>query len=501
MAGPFAWRDDPRVAVVRGEPRYPSVAPYPPSDSYPEWPGGPLGTEDNPAFRAVRSALQTLGLDAQRYGTSEWNPLRDLIRPGETVVLKPNLVLHENLGPVEDTDCLITHGSVIRAVMDYVGKALGDDGEVIVGDCPIQDADWTRLVDLAGLDAIAADFRTRFPGLRARIEDYRLGKAILKGRVMVRRVVEDDDDRSREVDLGEHSMLVPITQPGVNFGVSRYPRHRMRRAHSGGRHLYLLASEIIEADVVINLPKMKSHMKAGITCALKNFVGLNRHKDYLPHFRFGSPRRGGDEHPDGNWFWDLTWYFRHRDWDRDRGLLKLLFWALGAAGKAFMPVLGRRPAQSLEMGGGGWHGNDTIWRMILDINRAFFYYDASRAAGIDPPKRRYLALLDGLIGGHRESPLAPSPVPSGLILAGFNPVATDLAAAALMRLDWRKLPQLTRPFEPHALPLVGFQPEDIRILGLPGIDSLSDIYARWSGPAFDPSMGYRGEVEFRGTEG
>ncbi|GEM_PF-5703185 len=30
---------------------------------------------------------------------------------------------------------------------------------------------------------------------------------------------------------------------------------------------------------------MNSHMKAEITCALKNFVGINGHKDYLPHFR------------------------------------------------------------------------------------------------------------------------------------------------------------------------------------------------------------------------
>ena len=32
-----------------------------------------------------------------------------------------------------------------------------------------------------------------------------------------------------------------------------------------------------------SLPKLKTHKKAGITCALKNLIGINGNKEYLPH--------------------------------------------------------------------------------------------------------------------------------------------------------------------------------------------------------------------------
>jgi hypothetical protein len=35
----------------------------------------------------------------------------------------------------------------------------------------------------------------------------------------------------------------------------------------------LIAKDVLEADIIINLPKLKMHKKAGVTNALKNFVG------------------------------------------------------------------------------------------------------------------------------------------------------------------------------------------------------------------------------------
>ena len=64
--------------------------------------------------------------------------------------------------------------------------------------------------------------------------------------------------------------------------------------HAPGRHRYVIAREIIEADVVFSLPKLKTHERAGLTGALKNFVGINGHKDCLPHHRKGGSLAGGD---------------------------------------------------------------------------------------------------------------------------------------------------------------------------------------------------------------
>ncbi|HEY0970498.1 MAG TPA: DUF362 domain-containing protein [Gemmatimonadales bacterium] len=485
---------------------YASTPPYHPSEAFPEWPDAPQGSEDNPAYRAVRHLFRALGYDAEKYGTPDWNPLGALITPGDTVVLKPNLVSHLNLGyrsyGETDTDSLVTHGSVIRAVMDYAARALQGSGRLIIGDCPIQDTDWDALLALVGLPEIAAYAEGRFPGVSVEVRDYRLGTAVIRNGVLVERVVRDAaEDEYREVDLGRDSLLIPLMDGKAEFGVSRYPRHRMRRAHTPERNLYLLPRDFLEADVLINLPKLKSHMKAGITCALKNLVGLNGHKDYLPHFRYGSPKNGGDEYPDGNWAWDLMWRCRHADWDRDSGRLKLAFFYMGAALTQLLPVIAGKPRRAVTLGGGAWHGNETLWRTVLDINRLFLHYDraSGTVGGGTGGRRRYLAILDGLVGGHRESPLAPSPVRSGVMAAAHNPLAMDGVATALMRFDVRRIKQITEGFGLATLPLASFGLEDVRVLTGDGDASIADLYRDGVGTSFEPSLGFRGHIEYEET--
>lgn len=491
------WLQDPAVAVVHERPAYARVPPYPPSDAFPEWPGPALRGEDNPAFRAVREALRQLGLDARRFGSAEWNPLRELVQPGETVVLKPNFVSHRNHadGRSSDTDCLVTHGSIVRAVVDYAAKALGGRGRVIVGDSPIQGTRWSELARLVGLEAILDDAARRFPGIQFRSRDYRLALAVTIGGQVVARSVKSNEEQFQELDLGTDSLLLPLMHGRFDFGVAQYPRHRMRRAHTRETNRYIIPRELLDADLFINLPKMKVHQKAGITCALKNLVGVNGHKDYLPHFRYGSPRSGGDEYPDGSPAVDLYWRLVHADWEVDRGARKLLLQA-GATGYAqFLRRILRVPRSAFAQGGGNWFGNDTLWRTVLDINRAFLYFDRATGTIADEPRRRYLALLDGLVGGQGESPLAPAPVPAGLVLAARNPLAMDTVAAALMGLDWTKLPQLAQAYELRRRPLAGFPPEDVVIRGWPGLGGLEEIYEQGALMPFEPPVGWKGHVE------
>ncbi|MDB4916599.1 MAG: hypothetical protein JWM95_4243 [Gemmatimonadetes bacterium] len=488
--------DDGNVALVRERAAYAKKSPYPPSELFPEWPGSVLGDEDNPAYRAVRSALAALGMDKRNFNTPDWNPLHALVKPGDDVVLKPNFVSHRNLlHPVRgDTDCLITHGSVIRAALDYVAKALHGSGTITIADCPIQSTDWDALLRVVGLPQIIADARERFPTLGFDVVDCRLAVAVVRSGGAVDRVQRRGVDAT-EVDLGPASLLVPITRHDVDFGVTHYGRRRMRGAHTPTRHAYLIGNRFLECDVLLNLPKLKSHQKAGITCALKNLVGINAHKDYLPHFRFGSPQTGGDEFSDGNWFWKLIWWMRHHEWEHERGIQKRL-WALIAGGsKQLLPYLSGMPRAATSTGGGGWSGNDTLWRTVLDINRAFFYYDAaSGTIGEAMNARRYLAIVDGLIGGDHESPLFPSRVESGLVLAGRNPMAVDFVASACMGFDWERIPQLARAVEPMRLPLASFGAADIRVHSAEGIRTLSEMDGG-AFVAFVPSRGFLGHVE------
>ena len=500
------FESDSRVAVQLERPGYSRTAPYHASERYPEWPEAVLGA-DNPAYRAVRGLLMSLGMDASRQDTAEWNPLGDIIRPGNRVVIKPNLVSHKNLGErsygLTDTDSLITHGSVIRAVLDYAGKALNGEGSVLIADCPLQGTDWGQVVGLAGLDAIAAHFRQSFPGIALSIHDFRLGIGVVRNGALVQRLTRSAKGaQSVEVDLGPASRLEAITNDNCDFGVAQYGRARMRAAHSPGHHKYLIPSDILTADVFLNLPKVKTHMKTGFTCALKNLVGINAHKDYLPHFRYGGPRAGGDEYPDGAALWHLMWDFTHSDWARDRGTAKAAFRTAAQVCSRLLRF-GGYPRWAGELGSGSWCGNDTIWRTILDINALLFYYESSSRSIAPTPRRtmRYLAIADGLVGGEGEGPLSPTPMASGFMTAAGNPVALDCVTAALMGFDVAKLRVLTSAFKSSSLPLVDFEIGDITVAGLQHIGAIDDIYARSVCRNFRATHGFTGYIEHGSPRG
>ena len=490
------------VALVKEAPRYNGNPPYHPSEHFPEWPDGPKQEQDNPAYRAVRQALVTLDLDTPNYGTPAWNPLGMLIAPGNTVLLKPNLVSHRNLFDrhgLTDTDSLVTHGSVIRAVSDYVAKALRNNGRIIIGDCPIQGTIWSEVVKLTGLASVTNYVSQAFSGIDIALKDYRLATArVAGGRVMERFACKESIDDYYEVDLKEHSLLIPLMDGKCEFGVSQYPKRRMMQAHTRTTNRYLFPKEIMKADVVINLPKLKTHMKAGVTISLKNLVGINGHKDYLPHFRFGSPKTGGDEYPGSERLETVTNWLAHKEWEYDKGLAKLaLVYATGACGALKRRLAGRTRLDG-ALGGGSWYGNDTLWRTVLDINRAFFYFDQKRERVVSDliGSRQYMTIVDGLVVGEKESPLAPSPRPCGLMLAGFNPVAVDSVGAAMLGFDIHKIPQIHHAYGLRDLPVAGFGADDIEIRGFPQAKSLRDIYSKSLFFRCQPSRGMVGHIEY-----
>src|SRR5688572_28909200 len=95
----------------------------------------------NPVYEMVEATLRGLGLDAARAGTPEWNPLGDLIAPGDRVLVKPNLVSSKNLHQKitgEHLAASSTHGSLLRPVLDYALKATGPRGSVRVIDSPVE---------------------------------------------------------------------------------------------------------------------------------------------------------------------------------------------------------------------------------------------------------------------------------------------------------------------------------------------------------------------------
>jgi uncharacterized protein (DUF362 family) len=224
----------------------------------------PDGRIRDVAGAAVRALLQQWGLDADRFGSAAWNPLGDLIRPGDKVTLKPNWVLHFNESG-GGMDCLVTHASVIEAVARYA--ALAEPASLVIGDAPVQGCDFEVLQRTCGFEEMRRRLTT--DGIPVRVVDFR--RTVLSGHEAgaARREGSREIDCFVEVDLGVRSLLEPLSGDSDRFRVAMYDPDMMRRNHAPGRHKYLIAKEVLDADVVISLPKLKTHKKSCVTGALK----------------------------------------------------------------------------------------------------------------------------------------------------------------------------------------------------------------------------------------
>jgi uncharacterized protein (DUF362 family) len=85
-----------------------------------------------------------------------------------------------------------------------------------------------------------------------------------------------------------------------------------------------------------------------------------------------------------------------------------------------------------------------------------------------------------------------------VILAGFNPVAVDLACARLMGFDYRQLPVLHRAFDIHRMPLASFPVDDVVLRS--DEDRLKYRLVELQGQVFGfvPHFGWTGKIEVSG---
>jgi hypothetical protein len=237
-------------------------------------------------------------------------------------------------------------------------------------------------------------------------------------------------------DLGKNSYLESITDAKKNvFRVTDYNPDKLAESHRTGVHKYCITKELFNADVIISLPKVKTHQKAGITAALKNLVGVNGDKDYLPHHRIGGSQHGGDCYPGNNYLRSCSEFaldFANR---RQGKFLYLL-------GRKISAVLWRLsfPGQEHDLGA-AWHGNDTTWRMVLDLNKIAIYGNADGTLS-NQPQRQLFSLCDGIVGGQGDGPLRPKPLALGLISFTNHSGVNDLAMATLMKFNVRKIAML-----------------------------------------------------------
>jgi uncharacterized protein (DUF362 family) len=484
-----------RTAVVYHDPKlqsYDAYPPFSPNEHYPEYPfEDASGQGANSPYTALRQLLALAQLDKKNFGTRHWNPLGEFIHPGDTVAIKPNLVLHHNHsgGPLE---CVITHGSLIRAVVDYVLIALRRSGAVIIGDAPLQSGNFDQIRANSGLEDVLAFYR-QHASVPVELIDFRCERARMDNRLGVLGVESAPGDPSgyAVVEFGKRSMLAPVSHRFRQYRVTNYDPACMLLHHNPEKHEYLISRSILNAHVVISMPKMKTHRKVGITGALKNCVGINGHKDWLPHHTKGSLAEGGDEYIHSSMLKSVHCAIEeYKDVTQSRTAKELLRFGAGAL-RCIGDAMARDPYSE-----GSWWGNDTIWRTVLDLNHALIYADRDGVLRSEPQRRVYF-LTDGIVAGEGEGPVKPDPKPIGVLLAGSSAPVVDAVMARLMGFDFYKIPSVREAFSMSDLPLTRTSPHEINVVS--NSADISGMHVRQIGEhfSFTPSMGWRGHIELK----
>jgi len=485
-----------RVSIYKvASASYLETPPFHSAEDYPEYPFEELSPFPNPAYEGVRGALMLLGMDRARQGTRAWNPLSEIVKPGQTVVVKPNLVRHfHDRG--EPLTSMVTHGSVVRAISDYVILALGGTGKLIICDAPQDDGDFGEISRLTGLAGVRDYYRSK--GVEVELLDLRPEMVVKKNGVPVERHrLPGDPNGYVKCGMGRLSAFADAPQKGVRYRGSEYDDLETSRHHHDGVHEYLISGTVLGADVVINVPKLKTHKKAGISVCMKNLIGINGNKNWLPHHREGTPGQGGDQYAAS-------------------GAKQRLEYLLLRSFKSVMPKLGtpglRAGAVIKRLGAfvfgetdggvvrsGNWYGNDTIWRTIVDLNRACVYATVEGTISREP-RRKCFCLVDGIVGGEGNCPFSSEPKGSSVVLAGLNPVAVDSVAATLMGYDYRAIPQIANAYAAHEIKLVDFGPEAVNCLS--NVESWCSPLGDIKGPFFDykPHFGWKGHIELNRRE-
>jgi uncharacterized protein (DUF362 family) len=414
----------------------------------------PAYTDGSTPGDEIRRALERVAKELQ-WSEERRGPFGRMIPRGARVLIKPNLVLHENEGPW-GIEPLVTHQSLIRAVVEEALRAA--PSEVLIGDAPLQGCDFQRLLSATGLGAWSDRLMKLEPAFKG-VRDFRRTTCVFVNGLRIAAESLQPEEGFILFDLGRNSLLEPVADGRNSFRVTCYDPRLLARTHSPGRHQYLVAKEVIEADVIINMPKLKTHKKAGITCALKNLIGINGNKEYLPHHRLGGSKTGGDCYPNYNLIKRALEFTADQE-NMTKSFVMAKVWH----------VVGRQFIRALGLTGdwvgadGSWSGNDTIWRTCLDLNKILLYGrpDGTMAG---QPQRQVLHVADAVVAGQGDGPLCPQPLPLGLILAGRNAAAVDRVGAHLLGYDPERLSIVRESFGDVRWPIASFEPRDVSILG------------------------------------
>lgn len=403
-----------------------------PNQSFPEL--DYEGNGRNELYQSIRDLFILYEMDSFHYGTPDWNPLGDIIKPGDHVLIKPNMVMDINHNKKGGTDCLYTQPSLVAPVIDYCLIALKGKGRITVGDAPMQECDFENLLETSGYSQVFDHFAGR--SVPIEIVDFRelTSNMGCLGLVHHQRIIKSS--AGTVIDLKGESEFSQYDAEHLNrLRITNYSPDRLREHHREGKHEYYISNYMLEADVVINMPKPKTHRKAGYTAALKNMVGINVRKEYLPHHTLGSESEQGDEYKHKSLIRRIDAYLYDKKNTLEgnrRYVLATLMMLLAGGLKAITKAMYKTSTE------GSWYGNHTISKTIVDLNKILLY--ANKQGHMQESiQRKVLTIGDMIICGEKEGPVSPSPKELGVLVIGADGFNFDKAVGYMMGAEISKI--------------------------------------------------------------
>ncbi|MDZ7261652.1 MAG: DUF362 domain-containing protein [candidate division KSB1 bacterium] len=231
----------------------------------------PYDRQENPAYDLVWQTVMELGL-----GDSN-SPLDSLIKEGDTVLIKPNLL--------EAHGAAYTQPSVVRPLIDMAIRAGATT--IYVGDGSPSYDETEAAIAGAHYDELVSTLQSAHPEIT--IETINLDERSSWHWVYLGSASSFAGSGYSDYDLAS-------SNKNTLFNTHYYATADPQGVNPKGQVLgwYAMSGGILRADVVINVPKMKNHWNMINTLAIKNLVGTtvactydHSNADYsrIPHFR------------------------------------------------------------------------------------------------------------------------------------------------------------------------------------------------------------------------
>jgi len=384
-----------------------------------------------------------------------------IIKPSDVVILKPNWIRESHQYKEDEWDYVITHPTVVTAVLEKVVDRLDENGRVVIIDGPETPSSFEKIIARYPVDKwkeIVARKKVTLEIIDLRDKEWK----VKDGVVLERRDLPGDPRGSTEVNLlDDNSEFYGKNNPRLGYYGADFDIKETNEAHDGHNNRYRVSRTVIEGDVFINLPKLKTHKKSGITCCLKNLVGINTYRNFLPHHAMGSHSDGGDAFKEDS--------VKTKVESSSLAVLKQYVIRHSVLARILRPfkTLAKKVFGDTNevIRSGNWYGNDTIWRMIIDLNKVLMYAnpDGSFRESSFINAKSYIGIVDGILAGDGNGPKAPDPVELGYLYVGTNPVAIDAVCAKTMGFDPLKITSISHSFNVKNFPIADFSYDEIEV--------------------------------------